>query len=357
VGIAGSRIGALVASRRGDGVTVVAPGEDAAYLEPAPLSLLDLSNEMATRLDRWGIRTLGELAALPAAALFERLGGEGVRLRALARGDDPRPLRPWTPPPTFEESVDLRWAMKTLDPLVALLTRLAERLCEQLVRRGLSADRLEWLCHLTDRTAHEGECSPACPTNEPAVIAALLKASIESRPPRGAVDAVRLVVNPVRVPSGQGMLTERSRSNPRTVTATLARLAALVGAQQLGVPALLDTHRPDAVMLVPCRFGKEAEGEGAGRSDRLMTRAVLALRRLRPPLPAGVTCEAGRPAHLRTDRLAGNIVISIGPWRSSGEWWTGHPWCHDEWDVELADGVVGRLTHDGSAWWLEGIYD
>src|SRR6185436_2995970 len=98
VGIAGSRISARFACRLHEGITVVEPEDDAAYLAPAPVALLDLPPEMAARLDRWGIRTLGELAALPSAALFERLGGEGPRLQQLARGEDPRPLRPWVPP-------------------------------------------------------------------------------------------------------------------------------------------------------------------------------------------------------------------------------------------------------------------
>ena len=84
---------------------------------------------------------------------------------------------------------------------------------------------------------------------------------------------------------------------------------------------------------------------------------ALALRRVRPPRPAQVTLTAGRPVHLRSDRLAGSIVAGAGPWRSSGEWWTEQPWIHDEWDVELGDGTLCRLAHDGSAWWLEGIYD
>jgi hypothetical protein len=47
----------------------------------------------------------------------------------------------------------------------------------------------------------------------------------------------------------------------------------------------------------------------------------------------------------------------VGPWRVSGEWWSPRPWLQDEWDVELADGTLCRLAHDGSAWCLEGIYD
>ena len=84
---------------------------------------------------------------------------------------------------------------------------------------------------------------------------------------------------------------------------------------------------------------------------------VLALRRLRPPAPAAVTLASGRPVAMRSSRLAGRIVAGVGPWRSSGEWWTTQPWLQDEWDVELADGTLCRLAHDGSAWHIAGIYD
>src|SRR6185503_18940075 len=110
VGIAGSRVAACLAARWGAGAERVPPEGDAAYLAPAPLALLGLPVEMARRLERWGLRTLGELAALPARELFERLGAEGPRLQALARGEDPRPLLPWRPPRRFEETRELDWA-------------------------------------------------------------------------------------------------------------------------------------------------------------------------------------------------------------------------------------------------------
>jgi len=351
VGVAGSRISALFACRWGRGVSVLEPGGEAAYLAPAPLSLLELSGEMAARLEGWGIRTLGALAALPSAQLFERLGSEGIRLQRLARGEDPRPLRPWEPPLILEESAELDWAMETLDPLVDALAKLAELICDRLVRRGLSADQLEWICRLAGGLRHEGSLAPAFPMNESTAVTALLRASLEARPPRGAVEAVTLRARPVRVPPAQTSLADPSRPSPRLLSAALARLAALVGAQQIGIPVLLDSHRPDASKLAPYPHPDPLPPRGGE------TRPALALRRLRPPLPAGVTLGAGRPVELRSERLAGRIVISVGPWRASGEWWTEHPWLHDEWDVELGDGTVCRLAHDGSAWWLEGIYD
>ena len=352
VGIAESRIAALAAARLGPGVTIVERGGDAASLAPAPLSLLDLPEETATRLSRWGLRTLGELAALPTAGLFERLGGDGVRLQRLARGEDPRPLVSWRPVPLFEESAACEWGIVTLEPVVERLRELAARVCARLGAAGLAADGFEWTCRLGDGRVHEGALTPAVPITDAESVGGLLRMALEARPPRGVVEALTFRARPVRLAPAQESLTDRSRPAPRVLTATLNRLVALVGADAIGAPALLDTHRPDAVALAaypphPTPTPSSPRGEGP----------ALALRRLRPPAPASVTLASGRPVAVRSGRLTGRIVAGVGPWRVSGEWWSPRPWLQDEWDVELADGTLCRLAHDGSAWRLEGIYD
>jgi protein ImuB len=353
VGIAGSRVAALAAARSGPEGAVVEPDRDAAYLAAVPLSLLELSEDLAARLSRWGLRTLGELAALPTAGLFERLGGEGVRLQRLARGEDPRPLASWRPVPLFEESVACDWGMETLEPVIERMGELAGRVCASLGARGLAADGFEWICRLAGGHIHGGSLTPAVPVIDATAVAGLLRLALEARPPRGIVEGLTLRGRPVRVSPAQETLTDRSRPSPRLLAATLNRLTALVGADGVGAPALLDTHRPDAVALREYRShpdrvpGHVKDGSAP----------VLALRRLRPPAPAAVTLASGRPVAMRSGRLAGRIVAGVGPWRSSGDWWTERPWLQDEWDVELADGTLCRLAHDGSAWHLAGIYD
>lgn len=354
VGIAGSRASALFAARWGDGVTIVSLGEEAAYLAPAPLALLDLPQETARLLDRWGIRTLGELSRLPAPALFERLGANGPRFQALARGEDPRPLSPWAPPRMIEESVEGDWAMDTLEPIVAHLADLAGRVCARLAREGLSGDAFEWSCRLDDGTSHDGRFVAAVPTADPGVVGLLLRAALESRPPHAAVTGIVLRAQPVRVPPVQETLAGSSAQRSRALAETLARLAALMGPERIGVPVLLDSHRSDAMQLAPFRLaGARSPEGGEGR----VRGPVLALCRLRPPRPAAVGLVGGRPVHLRAEMLAGAIVASAGPWRTSGEWWGERPFFQDEWDVELADGTLCRLAHDGSAWLLDSIYD
>jgi len=362
VGIAESRIAALAAARLGPGVTIVERGGDAASLAPAPLSLLDLPEETATRLSRWGLRTLGELAALPTAGLFERLGGDGVRLQRLARGEDPRPLVSWRPVPLFEESAACEWGIVTLEPVVERLRELAARVCARLGAAGLAADGFEWTCRLGDGRVHEGALTPAVPITDAESVGGLLRLALEARPPRGVVEALTFRARPVRLAPAQESLTDRSRPAPRVLTATLNRLVALVGADAIGAPALLDTHRPDAVALAayppgPSREPSDGRVRGGEKSRRSQEAPALALRRLRPPAPASVTLASGRPVAVRSGRLTGRIVAGVGPWRVSGEWWSPRPWLQDEWDVELADGTLCRLAHDGSAWRLEGIYD
>jgi protein ImuB len=51
-------------------------------------------------------------------------------------------------------------------------------------------------------------------------------------------------------------------------------------------------------------------------------------------------------------------VQAAGPWRTSGQWWSGR-WFRDEWDVALSDGAVYRIFQDREtdAWFIDGIVD
>jgi DNA polymerase-4 len=95
VGVAPSKLVAKIASdlRKPDGLVVVAPGGEAAFLAPLPVRRLwGVGPKMEERLLKAGVRTIGDLAALPPAALERRLGTHGHDLLQLARGLDDRPV-------------------------------------------------------------------------------------------------------------------------------------------------------------------------------------------------------------------------------------------------------------------------
>jgi DNA polymerase-4 len=82
--------------RPGPGVTVVAPGDELAFLHPHPVQALwGVGPATLKRLQRFGVRTIGDLAALPEATLVHALGdAQGRHLHALAWGRDERPVEP-----------------------------------------------------------------------------------------------------------------------------------------------------------------------------------------------------------------------------------------------------------------------
>ncbi len=95
VGVASSKLLAKIASdmRKPDGLVVVPPGTEAAFLAPLPVRRLwGVGPRMEELLARAGVDTIGALAALPGEALVRRLGHHGLDLQALARGEDERPV-------------------------------------------------------------------------------------------------------------------------------------------------------------------------------------------------------------------------------------------------------------------------
>src|SRR5215213_8876901 len=91
LGAAPSRFCAFAAAhgaRPGRGSRIVPAGAERAFLAPLPVSLLPapLGPQLCPALERLGVRTLGELAALPSADVADRFGAEGLHARALANG-------------------------------------------------------------------------------------------------------------------------------------------------------------------------------------------------------------------------------------------------------------------------------
>ena len=380
VGLAASRTAARMAAATGSGaVTVIPPGRERAMLAKVPIAALDLAPDLAVTFGRWGVRTLGEVAALPREGLAMRLGPPGLRAHDLALGLDRDPFRPWTPPPFWEEVQGLEWEIDSLGVLAGVLETVLERLCRRLAAVALVADALEIRLGLASGGHHARDVSLAYPMSEVKPMLTLVALDLEAHPPPAAVTRVAISAHPIRTQAGQGGLWQPPAPVPRDLVTVLARLAALVGADNLGSPVLVDSHRPDAFTMLAFspptepagsdprqRGGSSPRREAFTLDDSARPHAVrqgppsqrgprLALRRIRPARHVEVETVGERPARVEA-RL---VMASAGPWRASGEWWDLKAWARDEWDVALGDGSLCRLTRDrlGGHWYLDGFYD
>src|SRR5262249_37424680 len=108
----------------------------------APLSVATLASVAADDLPglfvRLGIRTLGELAALPARAVLARFGTEGLAVHRLARGLDEQPLAARTPPPDLTVSPEIAPPADQVDTVAFVARSLAGQLHDALAVRGLA---------------------------------------------------------------------------------------------------------------------------------------------------------------------------------------------------------------------------
>jgi len=150
VGTADGLLAAVLAARTG---AVVEPGASPVFLaahgvgELVHAAVTDdqaaAVGELVDLLHRLGLRTLGELAALPAPSVHARFGRLGSWAHLLARGSDERPPVRHRPEPDLEVSAELDPPLHRVDAAAFAGRRLAERLHEDLVRHGVSCGRLQ----------------------------------------------------------------------------------------------------------------------------------------------------------------------------------------------------------------------
>ena len=375
-GIASSKLAARMAAEQPTSPTVVAAGSEASFLAPLPLSRLSPEAEVMATLERWGIRSLGELARLPANEVASRLGDAGEQLHRQARGLDPRPLVPHTPPPEFAEGMDLDWPLAALEPFLFVARAALDRLCRRLAARGLACSRLVLSLRLDPDGWTEREiCLPA-PTAQAKTLLTLLRLELDGKPPGAPVTAFNLSAHPDRPREAQLSLFGPAALSPDRLATTLARLFALLGPGRVGSPRPADAWRRESAILAayepPAADGLELR-EPSAPSPARSGHGLLAVRTLRPPVPlevllgeGGETTEEPREVRstigeetARRPRIEGRVRVASGPWRLEEEWWAEQPVTRDYWDVELSDGGLYRLYRDrGSGdWFVDGIYD
>jgi protein ImuB len=421
VAIASNPDAAVLAARGFPSLIVIPSANEAEQLGSLPVEVLfancheenDEEKKEASRLletlNRWGIRNLRDLAALPEIALSERLGQQGLRLQQLARGAASRALVPVEAPPVFEEAVELEYPIVLLEPLAFLLNRLLEQICARLASRALCTQELRLTLALESFSSfnQQSEISNQqfqrtlrlpLPMLDPKLFLKLLQLDLNAHPPGAPIVKIHLAAEPARRRSAQGGLFLPPSPEPEKLQLTLARIAALVGESRVGSLELLDTHRAEGFRMrsfvpevaqpgitqpkttqspspQPLSFRPPSASEGRRnlarasnpvlRTSNSQNSSITALRMFRPRLRATVTLQGGEPARVigaKKKEVQGDVLWKAGPWRSSGDWWEREAWARDEWDIALqtADEVaLYRLVHDllSGAWFVEGTYD
>jgi len=330
--------------------------------------------EVFAILHKWGIHTVGQLAALDKEQLGARLGPEAIRMWERANGRSNRLLKLIRPPESFEESFEFEREIETAEPLLFMLRRFLEQLAVRLATIYLVAKELTLRITFAGKQSYERVFKIPQPTNEVDLLFQMLQTHLENFRSEHPIVAVALSAEPIKPAGEQFGLFETTLRNPHQLSETLARLIALLGSDRIGTPVLEETHRPDAFRMQPfgstgfqSATGRIRRGEPVGQAGVLACKkngrqdacATLrpALRRFRPAVSASVLQDENTPAHVRNAEMSGKIIAQRGPYLLSGNWWDEKSWRRAERDLQLENGEVVRAHERDGVWKIDGVYD
>jgi len=309
--------------------------------------------EILAVLHKWGIHTLGQLAALDQEELRARLGNEAVTLWLRATGQANRLLKFVLPPEKFEESFEFEHEIETAEPLLFMLRRFLEQLALRLSSIYLVAREVTLRISFSNRQTYERTFKIPQPTNDVDLLFRMLQTHLENFKSEHPIVAVALSAEPIRPVSQQFGLFEIALRNPHQLYETLARLTALLAADRVGTPVLEETHRPDAFRMEAFCWAIATDNKCDGHRPPLQMKP--ALRRFRPAAKAAIFTSQDR--HLQSDKVSGQIVDQRGPYLLSGNWWDEKAWARAEWDMQLENGQIVRAHEGDGTSKIDGIYD
>jgi protein ImuB len=361
---------AYLAARRAEPLLVV--HSPAAFLAQLALAEIEPPPHLLALLHDWGIHTLGQLTSLPRGELADRLGPDADRLWQRAAGQTSRLLRLVRPVEEFVEAFDFEHEIATTEPLLFLLRRFVDQLALRLDGAHRVAARMTLTlplarndeCRMTNDQgvrSHSSFVIPShtraftipSPTADADVLFRILSTHLEGLRLEQQPTGVRLHIEPALPDHQQLRLFESALRDANRFGETVARLAALVGGENVGVAEIEDTHCADRYRMAEPKFHELRDGSTPQEEHTI----GLPLRRFRPPLAAQVQVLRHEPAQVISAAVQGRIVAAMGPYRTGGGWWDREAWVDEEWDVQLAAGGLYRLCRRDRSWFVEGSYE
>ena len=340
-----------------------AADEDGA-LRRLPVEALGLEDENAVALRRAGLRTIGDLAARPAATLAARFGEDAIDALHRLLGLGHRPLAPRRPRPAVR--VERRFAEPVGSTAYALrsLEDMAAEAGEFLGERGEGGRRFEISFFRTDGLAFPLRVETSLPVRDAPSIMRLVQERIDSLSdpldPGFGFDMLRLTVPQAEAMAATQLALEGGEARrEETIAALIDRLSVRTGRARIQRLEPRDSHIPEQAQLAlpaiesrtPSIWPRQSEpGDPPMRPIHLFD----------PPQPIEVVAEVpdGPPHHFRWRRAAYEVTRYEGPERIAPEWWKAKDGTLDGESVGLTRDYYRIEDTRGLRYWIfrHGLY-
>jgi protein ImuB len=327
----------------GRDAVILAQSETGAALAPLPVEALRLDQATGQGLRRVGLKRIGDLYAMPRAALARRFGETVARRLDQALDNLPEPLSPLGETPA--RRVRLSFAEPIADPtdLALAAERLTLDLVTRLAREGTGARRLMLAFHRVDGRVERIALSTARPSRDPHHLAALFKERLDTIDPGLGIEDMILAAFAVdRLAPEQIDLPSHSLGIAEGVGGSIAALLDRLG-NRLGLAAVShiearESHIPErASIAISMAYpsapspslprmqgrGRVGAGSAAVKPGGAELKPPRPIRLFDPPQPveASWLLPDDPPFRFTWRRQAHRVRCADGPERVAVEWW------------------------------------
>jgi protein ImuB len=300
------------------GDAIVSPGRSAEALAGLPVAGLRLGRELCDGLARLGLRRIGDLYALPRAALAARFGAAlaGRLDRALAR--EAEPISPARPVPQHAARLLFAEPIGRTEDVDAAVRRLLATLCDGLERAQRGARRLELAVYRSDGTVQRLAVGTSRPDRRPAHLHRLFAESFDRIDAGFGIDAAMLGALATE-PLGAEQLRLADREDPAPSLADLVdRLSNRLGPDAVSRPMPVESHRPDRAVAAGPPLALPDDAPAGWPADPPRPVRLFASPE---PVEAMAPVPDDPPLLFRWRGRLHRVAGADGPERLSPEWW------------------------------------
>jgi protein ImuB len=335
---------------------------EAAAIKRLPVAALELEPEATQGLLRAGLKTVGELAKRPMAAIAARFGGEAVTALRHLLGEASKPIKPRIPVALIVAERRFAEPIARTEYALQVLGELAAEAVHQLEQVQAGGRRFEAAFFRSDGLVRPLAVETSQPTRDPKLVIRLFDERIEglSDPidPGFGFDLIRLSVPVIEPLDAAQLRLEGGAARDAEVAALIDRLSTRLGRDRVRRLVPVNTHIPEQMQLALPAVEADTPA-AAWPVSQAGEPPLRPLHLFDPPQPIEVIAEVpdGPPHRFRWCRKFHEVRRFEGPERIASEWW------------KRRDGAVDRvgLTRDyyrvedarGRRFWVfrHGLYE
>jgi protein ImuB len=323
-----------------------------AALAPLPVAALRLEENVAAQLRRLGLKTIGDVAALPRPALRKRFGAGLLLQLGRAFGAEEEALAYLHPPTPWSERAVFAEPIARPEAVQLCVRELAEALCARLAHEGLGARRFTAEFHRVDGEAARRVVSAALPARDAKRLMDLFTPKLESVDPGFGIEVALLRaarVEPLRA-AQTDLVANSATAQNADLAPLIDRLRNRLGEARVWRAASYPSHVPERAVTQIAPLAPPVEtrwARGAPRPLRLFARPQ--------PIEAVAPVPDDPPLLFRWRGKSHRVRAAEGPERIGAEWWR-KPW--DENEIDRVRDYYRVENEAGARFWLfrTGLY-